>query len=141
MKLLEKQKRELRDTENLLKQLTPTEVTTNSTIFSLSNGSTSMSNATSITASVFAGVDYGFVSRSEGCRFESLESQFPTSDINPKFQGYGPPANIWKLGWQQFNRNLDAIRGEYRDEENISKYQVILSFSLLHGYCIHSSLP
>ena len=137
LKLLEKQKRELKDTENLLQQLS-LETNNNETYSSLFNSTstattpttttfTSMTNASSITASVFAGVDYGFQSRSEGCRFESLQSEYSavsddsTSTImSPKFKGYGPPANIWKLGVQQFNRNLNAIRGEYREEENIN---------------------
>ena len=37
------------------------------------------------------------------------------------FDGYGPPASVFSLGVQQFRRNLDAIKGEYKDEEDISK--------------------
>mmetsp|Transcript_31529 Transcript_31529/g.76398 ORF Transcript_31529/g.76398 Transcript_31529/m.76398 type:complete len:572 (-) Transcript_31529:217-1932(-) len=60
---------------------------------------------------VTMGFDYGFVSRSEGANF----SEFESSDI----QGYGPPANVWKLGWGQFWRNWNAIKGEYNDEPDI----------------------
>jgi ubiquinol oxidase len=57
--------------------------------------------------SITAGFDYGFVSRSEGATM---------SETRP---GYGPPKNFWSLGWEQFFRNLDAIKGEYKDEEQI----------------------
>jgi len=36
-------------------------------------------------------------------------------------QQYGPPANIFSLGIQQFNRNLNAMRGEYLDEKDSCK--------------------
>eukprot|EP00539_Tryblionella_compressa_P002812 CAMPEP_0178752590 /NCGR_PEP_ID=MMETSP0744-20121128/11144_1 /TAXON_ID=913974 /ORGANISM="Nitzschia punctata, Strain CCMP561" /LENGTH=567 /DNA_ID=CAMNT_0020406319 /DNA_START=168 /DNA_END=1871 /DNA_ORIENTATION=- len=63
-----------------------------------------------LAASLVSGVDYGFVSRSEGAKMNGLEGKLP---------GFGPPANIWKLGWGQFFRNLDAIMGEYKDEDDI----------------------
>jgi hypothetical protein len=59
------------------------------------------------------GFDYGFVSRSEGANF----SEFEMSDIAG--YDYGPPANVWMLGWGQFWRNLNAIKGEYNDEPDI----------------------
>ncbi|KAG7364271.1 alternative oxidase-domain containing protein [Nitzschia inconspicua] len=62
-----------------------------------------------LAASLVAGVDYGFVSRSEGVKID---------DIGGKL-GVGPPANIWILGWNQFFRNLRAMKGEYEDEENV----------------------
>ncbi|KAG7336907.1 alternative oxidase-domain containing protein [Nitzschia inconspicua] len=64
---------------------------------------------TDLAASLVAGVDYGFVSRSEGVKID---------DIGGKL-GVGPPANIWILGWNQFFRNLRAMKGEYEDEENV----------------------
>lgn len=42
--------------------------------------------------------------------------------IRQLFKGYGPPANIWALGTQQFMRNLNAMLGEYKDEDDIRKY-------------------
>ena len=38
------------------------------------------------------------------------------------FENYGPPANVFSLGTQQFMRNLNAIRGEYEDEVDMSKF-------------------
>jgi hypothetical protein len=64
---------------------------------------------TNIATSLVSGVDYGFISRSEGAK---------VSDISGKL-GIGPPSNIWKLGWEQFFRNLRAIQGEYDDEEDV----------------------
>jgi hypothetical protein len=43
-------------------------------------------------------------------------------------QQYGPPANIFSLGIQQFNRNLNAMRGEYLDEKDTSKLDVPTNF-------------
>ena len=39
-------------------------------------------------------------------------------------EAYAPPANFLSLGSQQFMRNLNAILGEYKDEEDISKYNI-----------------
>lgn len=69
--------------------------------------------APSITASVASGADYGFISRSEGCRFESIDQS-----VDARFEGYGPPGNIFSLGSQQFMRNLRAMIGEYTDDES-----------------------
>lgn len=71
--------------------------------------------APSITASVAAGVDYGFVSRSEGCRAEPAGGGYPA---DARFEDYGPPGNMLSLGSQQFVRNLRAMIGEYRDEDD-----------------------
>jgi hypothetical protein len=45
----------------------------------------------------------------------------------------GPPDSFFSLGVEQFNRNLDAMRGEYKDEEPRGE----LTFSLFLGqsYC------
>ena len=67
----------------------------------------------STAASILAGFDYGFKSRSEGPTVAELKS------ASPAFEGYGPPANVWTLGTQQFMRNLRAMVGEYRDEEDV----------------------
>ena len=74
-----------------------------------------MAAAPSITASVASGADYGYVFRSEGCKYSSLSDEYPTTDA--RFTDYGPPGNIFSLGSQQFMRNLRAMIGEYSDEE------------------------
>lgn len=73
----------------------------------------------SIIASVASGVDYGYTSRSEGCRSEAIKKQTSSqSTDDARFEGYGPPGNIFTLGSQQFMRNLRAMIGEYTDEMN-----------------------
>ena len=94
-KLLARQKADIEQTEDLICKLKST------------CGSDEGDDIESYANSIAAGFDYGFVSRSEGASF---------SETRP---GYGPPANILTLGWQQFFRNLDAIKGEYKDEEPI----------------------
>lgn len=61
------------------------------------------------------GFNYGFVSRSEGPGFLEIRGDIPGYD--------GPPANVWTLGWGQFWRNWDAIKGEYKDEEDVELTQ------------------
>ncbi len=68
-----------------------------------------------IAASVASGADYGFVSRSEGCRFSTIDKAYLN---DPRFDGYGPPGNVFQLGSQQFLRNLRAMFNEYKDEED-----------------------
>lgn len=63
-----------------------------------------------LAASLVSGVDYGFESRSEGAKIDDIGGNL----------GVGPPANLWKLGWNQFFRNLRAMIGEYEDEEDLS---------------------
>lgn len=95
-KLIERQRQELKATEDLLANLNET--------------------PTDIAIAVNAGVDYGFMSRSEGCRFQDI------SEANDKmFQNYGPPANILSLGREQFLRNWKAIQGEYLEEEDFNR--------------------
>lgn len=100
-KLLDKQLKELEATQELIRDL------------DLSRAPNA--TASTLTESIFSGADYGFVSRSEGCRFENVDDL-----TNELFVGYGPPANIFSLGKQQFMRNLNAMRGEYKDEEDLS---------------------
>lgn len=71
-------------------------------------------DAPSIAAAVAAGADYGYVSRSEGCRSDSIGGSLDDA----RFEGYGPPGSILALGSQQFARNLRAMIGEYKDEES-----------------------
>eukprot|EP00979_Chaetoceros_neogracilis_P013553 scaffold3896_cov235-Chaetoceros_neogracile.AAC.18 len=98
--LLRKQRRDLQETETLIRDLADN-----------SNNSTKL---TALTKSILSGFDYGFVSRSEGCRVEKVEDL--TDEL---FVDYGPPANGFSLGKQQLIRNLNAIKGEYKDEDDI----------------------
>ena len=100
IKLYEKQRQELLATEELLQGLQKSNCGGNTT--------------SPLTESISSGINYGFISRSEGCRFENVDDL-----ANETFTAYGPPANIFSLGKQQFIRNLDAIKGEYKDEENM----------------------
>jgi ubiquinol oxidase len=70
---------------------------------------------------ITSGKDYGFRSRSEGCRFENVNVNMNAdTDEDGLFGGYGPPANIFSIGRQQFMRNLDAMKGEYKDEDDMT---------------------
>lgn len=64
----------------------------------------------STAASLLSGYDYGFVSRSEGAP-SALSSNGLLQSIYS-----GPPGNILVVGWGQFMRNLNAMKGEYSDE-------------------------
>ncbi len=77
--------------------------------------------SSSITASVAVGVDYGYISRSEGCRFEIINHRGGREEEDARFMNYGPPGNILELGTQQFMRNLLAMIGEYSEDEANSK--------------------
>lgn len=59
---------------------------------------------------------YGFVSRSEGCRFKTTGSMSATDLLSPSSYS-GPPANIVSLAAQAFGRNLKAIEGRYDEFE------------------------
>jgi ubiquinol oxidase len=105
-KLLERQREEVADSEALLKQLKDFHI-----------GSEEMSKRA---ASVLSGVDYGFISRSEGAVFTNIQGGLANSTTQGSaFERYGPPSNILELGIQQFMRNLNAIMGEYKDEEGL----------------------
>ena len=122
-KLLERQQRDVQQTLDLLEHI---ERIDEHQLFELhENEALSGQNvtemafnlsATTMTASIASGVDYGFISRSEGCRVESLSNEYLSEDL--RFEDYGPPGNVWELGSQQFMRNLRAMVGEYRDEED-----------------------
>lgn len=98
-KLLQRQTAELEETRRLLEVLKGSEEKT---------GPESLSMA----ASLMKSRDYGFNSRSEGPTFSELKG-------GEAFVQYGPPANVLRLGFKQFFRNLDAMRGEYEGEEDI----------------------
>jgi hypothetical protein len=94
-KLLKQQKAELAETEKLLQAI---------------RSSDDMSpEIRSTAASVAAGFDYGFKSRSDG---PVLNRTIPTLAYG------GPPANLWTIGTTQFWRNWNAMKGEYEDEDD-----------------------
>jgi ubiquinol oxidase len=83
----------------------------------------SLQQPASIAASIAAGADYGYISRSEGCRvpynkYDNSNNSNNNMMIDERFQEYGPPSNIFSLGSQQFMRNLRAMFNEYKDEED-----------------------
>jgi ubiquinol oxidase len=80
-----------------------------------SSSSSSMAKPATIAASIAAAADYGFISRSEGCRVPY--NKYDTV-LDERFQDYGPPSNILSLGSQQFMRNLRAMFNEYQDESD-----------------------
>lgn len=108
--LLEKQKKEVRETETLIEEL-----------YETSDGQTDIlkeakkSNASEIALSIYSGFNYGFISRSQGCASD-LEGGFQ----NEEGDAYGPPSNFLSLGSEQFMRNFKAILGEYKDEEDVN---------------------
>ncbi|KAL7490358.1 hypothetical protein ACHAW6_016127 [Cyclotella cf. meneghiniana] len=111
-KLLERQKKDVQQTLDLIQSL---DLDTMST--SYEDDMTSSNNtvtAPSIAISVASGADYGFMSRSQGCRPTAVDKEY--NDF--RFEGYGPPGNILSLGSQQFMRNLRAMFNEYSDEED-----------------------
>ena len=115
-KLLKRQQDEVAETQRLLKQIQDLDY----------QGTASSSSASEVAPeaiAILAGVDYGFGSRSQGC---ACEDPLNTTTMNAN--SGGTPGNLWKLGSQQFMRNLRAIRGEYSDEENtnLNEYQKTL---------------
>lgn len=126
-KLLERQRADMRDTENLLRALS-----TNVTAYH--NGeSNHLDNETSLSplevvANLGLGVDYGFISRSEGSQPSNLVNGLPADEYDSTsqaFEDYGPPSNFIDLGVKAFFRNLKAIQGErnHEDEKKISEKQ------------------
>jgi ubiquinol oxidase len=112
--LLERQRKEVKETEALIRELSQKNETKSD--LSIDGRAT---NASDIVASIYSGFDYGFVSRSDGCRSD-LIGGFDLSSKDGNSESYAPPANILSLGSQQFMRNLNAMMGEYKDEEDIS---------------------
>jgi hypothetical protein len=101
-RVLKRQKADIEMTENLLENLR------NDGNSSGPKGEKSLAFA----ASIVSGFDYGFASRSEGAGVLEIEGGLP---------GYGPPKNLWILGWGQFWRNVEAMKGEYKDEKDNGK--------------------
>ena len=87
-------------------------------VFESDGDNSTSSEPSSIAASIAAAADYGFISRSEGCRVPY--NNYNNNMNDERFQDYGPPTNIFSLGSQQFMRNLRAMFNEYsQDESNI----------------------
>jgi ubiquinol oxidase len=108
-KLLERQQSETSETSRLIRRLEQTDDIPRHADGSVDNDDKDIAMASSL----MAGFDYGFVSRSEGPTIVELQN------VSPGFEGYGPPTNLLALGSQQFMRNLMAMIGEYRDEEDV----------------------
>lgn len=118
-RLLKRQEAEMEETKRLMKLYEAADGSSmNATLYSEND------DFMSVASSLMKGFDYGFVSRSEGASFKNLKGG------NEAFVGYGPPANVWKLGTQQFMRNLKAMREEYDDEPDVGKLHscVLTSF-------------
>jgi len=75
-----------------------------------------LAKSLSAAASALYGFDYGFISRSEGAKFRLRGGKVGQTLISSS-EYEGPPGNIFAVGAQQFMRNLNAIRGEYSDED------------------------
>lgn len=133
-KLLERQQRDVQQTLDLMENLdidydkydlqAQNYVFTNDTTIVQSTNTTTSNGdvigeldggSSSITASIAAGADYGYISRSEGCKYDVSGMN---NNIDERFADYGPPGNILSLGSQQFMRNLNAMIGEYKEEES-----------------------
>lgn len=105
-RLLDRQKAEIQETERLLRRFKSVSDNADET-----DGD--INRSLSLASSIMSGVDYGFVSRSEGATFSELRGSFARE--------YGPPGNLLSLGSQQFVRNLNAMMGEYKDEVDVGK--------------------
>lgn len=137
-RLLKRQKADVEMTENLIRSLKQPDIVhhdgagdsnddshqyrNHHATFSPTSTTTSQSSTSTKTlsyaASIASGFDYGFVSRSEGVEF---------AELNGGIDGYGPPANLWLLGTSQFVRNWNAIKNEYKDEEEVGTGSLHLS--------------
>jgi ubiquinol oxidase len=127
-KLYQRQKEELEETRALLKRLqshdSDEEIMDEIDV----KGDDNQLSIIRTAASLLSGVDYGFRSRSEGARILDTDKN-GTVTVR---QSYGPPANIFSLGSQQFMRNLKAMKGEYNDEIDytLTPYQMELQSQL-----------
>jgi hypothetical protein len=99
-KLLKQQKAELAETEKLLQ--------------AIRSSSDDDEVIRSTAASLAAGFEYGFRSRSDGPVLNRTVAAIPATAYG------GPPANLWTIGTTQFWRNWNAMKGEYEDEDDES---------------------
>jgi len=107
--LLQRQLNDIEQTKNMLKRVEYDEELSSDD----ENKDMNYSNASSITASIYSAANFGFTSRSES-KYEK-----PLDDT--MFENYAPPPNIFRLGYQQFNRNLIAIKEAiFENEETLA---------------------
>lgn len=107
-KLLDRQRVEVRETEKLMETLRASTVD--------AYKESSFERISNITL----GADYGFKSRSEGSEGDLRGGGSWNGEgyvQSQAFTSYGPPTNVWNLAVKGFMRNLDAIRGTYKDED------------------------
>lgn len=117
-KLLERQQHEVQQTLDLIANL-ELDNYEHSLFESDQDENSTSTEPASIAASIAAAVDYGFTSRSEGCRVPYNKYTTTTDNaFDERFQEYGPPTNILSLGSQQFQRNLRAMFNEYSADES-----------------------
>lgn len=121
-RLLERQRREMQQTMDLIENLdysyrdnSEMDLPEMSLLSGTNKTSLDSSEAPTIASSVAAGADYGFISRSEGCRFVAIDEMYLNDE---RFEDYGPPSSVFNLGSQQFMRNARAMFNEYKDEED-----------------------
>ena len=112
-KLLERQQRDVQQTLDLIQNL---DLEKDISHYEEEDHRNTRSEAPSIALSIASGADYGYLSRSEGCRPSA--SSLEATDI--RFEGYGPPGNLLSIGSQQFMRNCRAMINEYSDEEDVT---------------------
>lgn len=79
--------------------------------------------------SILSAENYGFVSRSEGSKYNATESTLQDG-VDRNFEGYAPPANIIRLALEGFQRNFGAIFGLYEKERKLTPRQVDLQEKL-----------
>jgi len=107
-KLRKRQRDEAQETERLIEQFSEALSTDTKSLNDLIQQGTRAS-------SILAAFDYGFQSRSAGA---SAKLEQTVKEASGQLESYGgPPKSFFSLGVEQFNRNLDAMRGEYKDEE------------------------
>ena len=104
-RLLSRQQSELEETKRLLDLYNSVDAVDVHSQEKTNGASAAAPELLSVASSVLKGFDYGFQSRSEGPSFENLKG-----GNSEAFVGYGPPANVWSLGSQQFMRNLNAMQ-------------------------------
>jgi len=76
----------------------------------------------SAASSILSALDYGFQTRSGGGSSgnkNSVAGEIMSSEVllEQSREYGGPPDSFFSLGVKQFNRNLDAMRGEYKEEK------------------------
>lgn len=122
-RLLARQEADIEETKRLLSLYNNAENAEHFDVDRLGNHESTQSDLLSVASSILQGFDYGFQSRSEGASFENLKG----GGAEAFNKGYGPPANLLTVGSQQFMRNLNAMRNEYEDEDDIGMFFFVRS--------------